>query len=202
MLTLYHAPNSRSTRIVTLLDELGAECDIRIVTIPRRDGSGGPDPKNPHPEKKVPYLVHDGTGVRESAAIVLYLTDLFPQAGLGPLPGDPRRGAYLSWLFWYAGVAEPVYVLSFAGVQHPMLNATFRGIAEVTARLEEALSRGPWLLGESYSAADLLVHSPFAWFPEGTPDVPAIRDWVARCQGRPAVARTAEFDRKAAPAPA
>ena len=74
------------------------------------------DPHNPHPDKKVPALVHDGTLVTESVAIIQYLTDQFPQAGLGPAIGDPRRGAYLTWLAYYAGVMEPVIAIEIGGL--------------------------------------------------------------------------------------
>lgn len=60
MLTLIHAPLSRSSRIIWLLEELGAEYEIRYVDIRRWDGSGGPDENNPHPHKQVPALLHDG----------------------------------------------------------------------------------------------------------------------------------------------
>ena len=196
MLTLYHAPISRSSRIVTLLDELGASDAVRIepVTIPRQDGSGGPDPRNPHPEKKVPLLVHDGEAIRETVAIVLYLTDLFPEGGMGPRAGEPGRGTYLAWLTYYAAVVEPVMVLAAAGMKHPILTATFRDMPELTARLTEGLDGRPYLLGARYSAADLILASPFAWFPDATPDVPAIRDWVARAHDRDSLRRTAERD--------
>lgn len=196
MLTLYHAPHSRSSRLITLIDEMSIrdQIEIKLVTIPRQDGSGGRDPANPHPEGKVPALVHDGTLITESAAIILYLTALFPGSGLAPKPGDPRRGEYLSWLFWYGNVMEPVLIFDAAGLSHPYLSATFRGVPEVTARIAKALEHQPYLLGQDYSAADLLVHSPYAWFTDATPDIPAIRDWVARCQAREAVARTRASD--------
>jgi glutathione S-transferase len=112
MMTLYHAPVSRSSAIATLVDELGIQdkVTVKIVSIPRMDGTGGTDPANPHPEGKVPLLVHDGHMIRERGAIILYLTDMFPAAGLGPLPGEPMRGEYLSWLSWYQGVMEPVLI--------------------------------------------------------------------------------------------
>lgn len=196
MLTLYHSPQSRSSRIVTLLDDLGAKdaVTIRPVTIPRQDGSGGPDADNPHPEGKVPLLVHDGDIIRETTAITLYLTDLFPKMRLGPKVGDPKRGSYLGWLAYYAGVVEPVMVLGAGGIEHPILTVTFRGMPELTTSLSKALEKAPYLLGERYSAADLILSSPFAWFPDATPDVPAIRDWVARSQDRASIVRTWQRD--------
>ncbi len=198
MLTLIHSPMSRSSRIVTLIDEMGIQDWVKIepVTIRRQDGSGGPDPSNPHPESKVPVLIHDGAMIRESGAIILYLTDMFPDSGLGRPVGHPQRGDYISWLHWYGSVMEPVLVCDAAGLSHPYLTATFRGVSELTAKLSAALKDGPYLLGAHYSAADLLVHSPYAWFKDATPDDPAIRDWVARCMARPSVARTTGFDSK------
>lgn len=180
MLLLYHSPKSRSTRIIALLHAMRVmdKVDIRVVTIPRQDGSGARDPANPHPEGKVPVLVHDGVEIWESAAIILCLTDLFPDAGLGEPAGDPQRGRYLSWLAWYGSVIEPVLVLSYIGVEHPALQATFRGMDQIAARLSAALADDPWLMGSRYTAADLLLASPFHWFPDATPDDPAIKDWV------------------------
>lgn len=201
MLTLYHAPRSRSSRIVRLLEELGAldHVEIRIVTVQRNDGSGGADPANPHPDGKVPILVHDGVEIWESSAIVLYLTDLFPGAGLGRSAGKPDRGAYLSWLAWYCGVVEPVIVFTAAGLSHPFLSSTFRGVPEINARLSAQLTKTSYLLGETFSAADLLLVSPYVWFPESAPDLPVIRDWIARCQARPSARWIEDFDAAQAP---
>lgn len=189
MLTFYHAPNSRSTSVMQLLHELGVADQVKteIVTIPRQDGSGGRDPKNPHPEGKVPYLTDGDDFVRERAAIMLYLTDRFPKAGLGRSVGDPQRGRYLSWLTWYQGVFEPVAILSWTGLSHPAIHASLRDYQTAIQRLDEVLSRQPYLLGDAFSAADLLCAGPFAWFGDKMPATPAIRDWVARCQDRDSV---------------
>lgn len=197
MLTLVHAPQSRSTAVLQLLDELGAldQVTIQTVTIHRLMlGSGAPDPANPHPEGKVPLLIHNGTLIRERNAILLYLTELFPDTGLGIPPGHPQRGAFLSWLAYYGNVMEPVFLGLFAGITAPAYHSVFRGPAEVTAALSGALTQGPWLLGDRYTAADLLISGVFAWAPEMIPDVPAIKDWIARCQARPSVARTLALD--------
>jgi glutathione S-transferase len=136
MLTFYHAPQSRSGRVLWLLHELDVPFRTVRCDIPRQDGSGARDPCNPHPDGKVPALEHDGVLITETAAIMLYLTDLFPHCQLGPAPGTPGRGAYLTWLFWYCGVVEPAYIAEVLGVaDHPVAQATFRGRAEIAARL-------------------------------------------------------------------
>ncbi len=188
MLTFFHAPQSRSSAIATLIEEMGIadRIEMRLVDIPRQDGSGRRDPSNPHPESKAPALVHDGHVITERGAVILHLTTLFPDAGLAPAVGTPDWGSYVTWLHWYQGVMEPVLIHGFAGLSHPVLDSTFRGVPEITARIDAALAKGPWLLGARFSAADLLVHSPYAWFQDTTPDVPSIRDWVERCKARPA----------------
>jgi glutathione S-transferase len=195
MLTFYHAPESRSSAIMTLIEELGIaeKIDIHLVDIVRvRSGTGAADASNPHPEKKAPCLVHDGHVITERGAILTYLTTLFPST-LAPVVGTPAWGAFLTWMNWYQGVMEPVLILDFAQVSHPSLTATFRGVPEVTARIRAALEQGPWLVGNTFTAADLLIHSPYAWF-GNIPDDPLIRDWVARCMARPARLRTLETD--------
>tara|TARA_R110002049_G_scaffold23545_3_gene83364 strand:+ start:85751 stop:86347 length:597 start_codon:yes stop_codon:yes gene_type:complete len=194
MPTLYHAPNSRSSGLVALVDELGADIDIQQVTVTRQDGSGGPDPINPHPEKKVPYLVDGDEHIRERGAIVAYLTDKYPQAGLGPLPGTAGRGAYLSWLFYYQGVMEPVIILHWAQISHPAVQANLRDFDTMIAQLAEALTGQPYLLGQDYSAADLLCSSPFVWMPDLLQDHQVIADWVARCSDRASIRRVATRD--------
>jgi glutathione S-transferase len=190
MLTLFHAPQSRSSRILWLLEELGAEYRIRYVDIPRMDGSGAPDAENPHPDKKVPALLHGDVLVTESAAICLYLTDLHPESGLGPAVGDPKRGAYLTWLAYYAGVIEPVVVVESAGLGgNEALARTFRGLGEMHRRVEQALASGPYLLGERFSAADLLLASLGQWARAMLPAGEPVASYLARMNERPALAR-------------
>lgn len=196
MLTLFHSPHSRSSAIVALVEEMGIadRLDLRVVTIPRADGTGRRDPANPHPEGKVPALVHDGRVITERGAIILHLCALFPEAGMAPLPGTPDWGTFAGWMAWYQGVLEPVLILQAAGVSHPYMTAAIRGTEEATARIRAALEKGPWLMGDSYSAADVLVHSPYAWFEDMTPDDPLIRGWVDRCKARPSRLAVLERD--------
>lgn len=198
MLTLVHAPRSRGTRVRVLLEEMGIAdvVDLRIVDILRQDGSGARDPDNPHPEGKVPALLDEGGGVvTETGAVMLMLTDMFPEGGMGPLQDDPDRGAYLTWLFWYGSVMEPVMIQKAAGLAHPWLKATYRGTEEMEARISAALARGPWLLGERFSAADILIQSPWHWFRDMEAGDPAIRDWVARGAERAAFRKVMDAER-------
>lgn len=185
MLTLYHAPNSRSGTITDLIERMGVTDQVKIVevTIPRQDGSGGRDPANPHPEGKVPYLTDGEDWVRERGAIILYLTDRF-DSPLGRPVGHPQRGRYVSWLVWYQGVCEPVGVFAAAGLSHPFLDATFRDLPTALAQIAAALEGQDYLLGDQMSAADLLIAGMLGFFPQIIPEEGPIKAWVARCHGQ------------------
>ena len=185
MLTLFHAPQSRSGRIVWLLEEIGAPYDIEYVDIFRAmTGTGKPDPANPHPDGKVPALLHDGGLVTESAAVALYLTDLFPKANLGAPVGSPERAAYLTWLAWTAGEMEPAYWARIKGETEsdPLLKARYDA---ANARILGALEHGPYLMGHRFTAVDVMVGSALAWGREFAPDSPLLDAYLARISGRP-----------------
>lgn len=189
MLTLYHAPQSRSSRILWLLEELGAEYDIVYIEIPRMDGSGAPDPNNPHPDKKVPALVHDGILITESIAMVIYLCDLFPDAGLAPKPEDPARGPYLSWLAYYAGVIEPVVHFQFFELSdHEGLRRTFRGREEMDRHILDALSKSAYIAGDSFTGADVIMASFGFLLRDMMPEGELVDAYLERCRARAALA--------------
>ena len=195
MLTLFHAPNSRSSNFIWLLEELGVDYRIAHCIILRRSGRGAPDPANPHPEKRVPALQHVDERVTEQAAIALYLTDSFPQAGLGPVHGAPGRARYLGWLAFFAGEADPVYNarLLYGARPDPM---TLRDQVRVRERVDGALAAGPYLLGEDFSAADVLMSGPLRWDPELGGGSVLIAAWLARLAARPAAQRAAQLDER------
>lgn len=190
MITLYHRPNTRSTRFVFLLEELAAPYALKLVTTRTRDG-GAVDPANPHPHGKVPVISDDGVIVFESSAIALYLTDRFPESRLGPLVGEPDRGAYLSWLAYYSGVMEPAFVCKFMNVTVPRGTAGWVAVEEVMPVVIDRLSSGPYMLGERFSAADVLFGTSFALFANSPllPKSPVIEAYVKRILERPAYAR-------------
>jgi len=185
MLTLFHAPQSRSSRLVWLIEELGAEVDIHYCDILRGDGSGAPDPANPHPDGKVPALLHEGALVTESGAVALYLTGLHPEAGLGFAAGDPRRGRLLTWMFWASGEFEPALWSKISGAVEadPMAARRYQ---QATDRLIEALWDGPWLMGETFTVADVIIGSGIGWARAHLPDSPVIDRYLERLAQRPA----------------
>jgi len=196
MITLYHAPRSRSSRFIFLLEELGVPYEIAKVNIRRGDGSGALDSGNPHPHGKVPVIRDGETVVYESAAIALYLTDKFPAAGIGPVVGDAKRGAYLTWLAYYAGVMEPSWTSAFMKTEVPRGTAGWVKTGEVMDLVNSTLAKSPYILGEKFSAADILIGTTFKLF-MGSPLLPKtdlLEAYVQRVVGRPAYARAAAKD--------
>ncbi len=196
MITLYHRPRTRSSRFIFLLEELEAPYLIRLVTTRTRDGTGAVDPANPHPHGKVPAISDDGEVVFESPAIALYLTDKFPKNGLGPLVGERQRGTYLSWLSYYTGVLEPAFMSKFMNVEVPRGTAGWVAVEEAMPAVLQGLSPGPYLLGERFSAADVLYGTTFAMFAQSPmmPKSAVIDDYVQRIVSRPAYARSQARD--------
>lgn len=193
MITLYHAPQSRSTRIIGLLEELGVPYTIRPVSIFRpMTGEGHGDPANPHPDKRVPAIEHDGQLLAESVAITLYLCDLYADRGLAPQPGDARRGAYLTWMIWYAAEFEPAMFAAFAGEldASPLKQRSYDAVIH---RIETALAKGHYMLGDKYSAVDFLLASALAFGRQAFPASDAIDAYIERC-ARPALVRGQALD--------
>lgn len=193
MLTLIHAPQSRSGRILWLLEELGAEYEVRYVSIRRWDGSGGPDENNPHPHKQVPALLHNGALVTESTAITQYLTDIFPDSDMGRRQDDPERGAYLSWLAYYSGVIEPAGTAFISGLTQANPDLA-KGYEAMCAHVVGTLDRQPYLLGDRISGVDLLLGGALAWMRKLLPESISVDRYVEGLTARPALARAREID--------
>lgn len=185
-ITLYHAPGSPSDRIVWLLEELNANYTTVVVPQPGVNGAVA-DPRNPHPHGYAPALVHHEQLVTESGAIALYLTDLFPDSPLGVPAGHPLRAQYLAWLFYQVGVSEPLVYMQATGML-ARDNAMSKLYAQMKHHLEKVLSAGPYLLGERFTAADILMISLVQQARSLLGPSPALDAYVARGE-RPARAR-------------
>jgi glutathione S-transferase len=159
MLTLFHSPGSFSSRIVWLLEELGADYRIEIVSYPKADGSNI-DPRNPHPHGYTPALAHDGQVVTETGAIALYLTDLFPESEIGVPVGHPLRARYITWLFYQVGLTEPLVYMK--GSKLLAQDAAMSHLNDAMMKhIEATLTAGPYILGERFTAVDILYMSLF-----------------------------------------
>jgi len=201
MIKLVHAPRSRSTAFLWLLEEAGEPYGIQYATIRRGDGSGSLDAANPHPHGKVPVLIDDKAVIFEQSAIALYVADKLPKADLGPRIEDPARGTFLTLLAYYSGVVEPAFTSKFLRVTVPRGSAGWVDSDEVMDFINGRLGSHPYIVGEKFTAADVLYASAFALFMnspllEGK-KTQQLQDYVARCVSRPARARALSKDQPA-----
>jgi len=202
-LTLYHAAPSRSSIVRWMLEEVGEPYDLHVVNLARGE-QHQPEHLAVNPMGKVPALRHGDAVVTEAAAICTYLADEFPQARLNVPVGDPRRGSYLKWLFFGPSCIEPAMTdRAFPRQEQPrrgMLGyGDFDTVMEVVAK---AVEPGPYLLGEQFTAADVIVGSTLRWgLMFGLlPTRPEFIAYVGRLEQRPALQRSVAADQKLAAA--
>lgn len=193
---LYWAPHTRSMRALWMLEETGCAYERVLVDI-TTGAQSHPDFLKINPMGKVPALVDGDMAVAESGAICAWLADRFPEAGLAPAADDPQRGRYLQWLFFSAGCAEPAYTEKMNGWTTDSSAAAWGGFDRVVAVQEEALSGGQWLLGERFSAADVVMGIDLHYcmnIMKIVPQKSVLQAYVARCLERPALQRAISID--------
>ena len=162
-ITFFHSPNSRSTGVLILLDELGADYHLHLLNINTGE-QRQPDYLKINPMGKVPAVVHHGALVTEQAAVYLYLADLYPEKGLAPPIGDPLRGPYLRWMVFYGSCFEPAVVdRSLKRDPPPLSTSPYGNYDTMLQTLTAQLEKGPFLLGEKFTAADVLWGTALTW---------------------------------------
>jgi glutathione S-transferase len=197
MMKLYWSPQSRAGRALWMMEEAGAPYERVLVDI-RSGAQNSPAFHKINPMEKVPALTDGDAAVAESAAICAYVAERVPEAGLAPPIGDPMRGRYLHWLFFASGCIEAAFTEKFTKASLPSTSmAGWGSFDRVIGVIEEAVAQGPWLLGERFSAADVMVGSDVNFginvFKLVEPR-PALTAYVARCTARPAFQRAQAID--------
>jgi glutathione S-transferase len=195
-IVLFHAPNSRSSGTLTLLEELGAPYELRVLNMQAGE-QRQPGFLAVNPMGKVPAILHGDVLVTEQVAVFLYLADLFPEAGLTPPVGDKRRGSYLRWMAFYAGCFEPAVVdKAMKRESAAQAMSPYGDFDTVMTTLSAQLRPGPFLLGEDFTAADVLWGSALGWTTAFglVPETPEIKAYIARTTSRPAAVRVREQD--------
>ena len=198
--TLYWSPMSGAMAPQALLEEVGAEYEKIAI-----DTEKGEHKKAEflavNPMGQIPALVlPDGTLMTESAAMLVQITDLHPDARLAPAPASPERAHFLRWLFFMASSLYGAYLRFYYAARHSSDPGSEEGIrAAALAELDdhfaivnEALAAGPYLLGESFSAVDIYLWMLVRWHPEPErllKDNPRLAELADRVQQRPAIAR-------------
>jgi glutathione S-transferase len=198
MITLYHAPQSRSVRPRWLLEEIGTDFTVVKLDMSKQEHKSEAHLRI-HPHGQVPALTDDGLTLIESAAICLYLADKFPAAKLAPALGTPERGRYYQWIVYAVATLEtPVLQVFMNTIMLPeaersaaQATAGREKFAEVAKVIADGIGRGPYLLGDQFSAADVMIGSTLAWasFMGLLDGQPALATYVERLAQRPAYQR-------------
>lgn len=199
-ITLFHAPRTRSTGVLVLLEELGAPYELRILNM-KAGEQRRPEYLAINPLGKVPALLDGDTLVTEQVAIYIHLADRFPQARLAPALDDPQRGAYLRWMVFYAACWEPALVDAWLErAPAPPDQTPYGSFEAMLDVLERQLARGPYVLGERMTAADVLWGTALSWgMMFGlVPKRPAFVAHAELMGARPAAMRVGERDARLA----
>jgi glutathione S-transferase len=194
--TLYHAPHSRSSATLTLLEELGAPYRLHVLSLNAGD-QRQPAYLAVNPMGKVPAVKHGDALITEQVAIFIYLADLFANAGLAPQIGDPLRGPYLRWLAFYGACFEPaIGDRALKREPAPQRMSPYGDYDSVLGAIVGQLRKGPYMLGERFSAADVLWGSALTWTTNFklVPELPEFRAYLSRWSSRPSVARVSAKD--------
>ena len=194
--TLFHSPQSRSFGALALLEELGADYELQLL-----DQKKGEQRQAAYlavnPMGKVPAVRHGDALVTEQVAVFLYLADLYPEAGLAPPIGDPLRGPYLRWIAFYGSAFEPALVdRAMKREPAPPGMSPYGDYDTMLSTLTAQLARGPWMLGERYSAADVLWGVALTWTTSFklAPELPEITGLMERVNSRAGVSRARDLD--------
>ena len=196
--TFYHSPNSRSAGVLVLLEELNADYETFVLSLKageqRQAGYLAINPMG-----KVPAIRHGEALITEQVAIYQYLAELYPEAGLAPPVGSPLRGPFLRWLAFYGSSFEPALVdRSLKREPAPPSTCPYGDFDTMFKTLTDQLAKGPYILGEQFSAADVLWANALRWTTmfQLVPMTPVIQAYIDRVTSRPAAARAAAKDQQ------
>jgi glutathione S-transferase len=190
----YTSPQSRGRIVRRMLEECGAVYRTDVLS---REQMKSANYLRLNPMGKVPALVYDGRVVTESAAIIAFLADAYPEAQLAP--SLAQRQDYYRWLFFAAGPLEAAVTNKALGVVVAPEQSGFVGYGNydlVVNTLSEAVTRTPFIAGDHYSAADVFVgsHIDYGLRFRTLPETPALRGYLDRLISRPAWVRAAQLD--------
>ena len=192
----YWCEKSRAFRIAWMMEELGLPYERIRVDIRDNDAERDAEFLAASPLGKVPALIDGKTKLWDSGAICLHLADTYPVAGLGVASGDPRRGAFLQWIMFTNAVIEPAMVEKFADLEVQPLRYGHGSFDQMIETLENGISAGPWIMGDRFTAADVLLGSSthfletFGVLPGASP----LKAYAERCRARPAFQAAQSFD--------
>jgi glutathione S-transferase len=189
-IVLYYAPRTRAFTALWLLEELGLPYTRESFDL-RSGRHKQADYLAMNPQGKVPTVTVGEVAISETGAIACYLCERFPETGLAPGADEADRAAYLRWLFFSGSCIEPAYAQRFMKWEIRPSSAAWGSYEQVVETLITGVEPGPWLLGERFTAADIVIGSgldfgiKFGALPKDGP----LTDYTERVKARPSFAR-------------
>ena len=191
MMKLYWSPRTRSFTTLWLMEETGVPYERVLIDI-HKGSQRTLEFLAVNPMGKVPALADGDATLAEAAAICAYVAERYPQARLAPELGDEHRAKYLYWLFFAPSCIEPAIAQIATKMELSTVAAGWGDAQRVIDVLDGALQKGPWLLGENFSAADIVIGSGLNFgvrLFKMIPSRPSFDAYIARCMARPAFQR-------------
>ncbi|MEZ5763218.1 MAG: glutathione S-transferase family protein [Xanthobacteraceae bacterium] len=195
MIKIYWAPRTRSFTTLWMMEETGQPYE-RVLIDTSAGAQKSPDYLAINPMGKVPALKDGDATMAEAAAICAYVADRYPAARLAPPVGDPARAKYLYWMFFAPSCIEPAIMQIFTKLEVPASSAGWGDATQVFDVLDQAVAKGPWLLGDDFSAADVVIGSGLNYairLFKMVPARPSFDRYLDRCAARPAFQRATEI---------
>lgn len=188
---LYWSARTRAARAVWMLEETGVAYQRVAVDLKLPAAERDPGLLAASPMGKVPALEDGEVRMADSAAICLYLADRYAGGRLAPAVDEPDRGRFLYWMLFTPGVIEPAMAEKAGGWTPQPSHFGWGSFDAMIRTLEQGLAAGPWLLGERFTAADVMVGSSavFMRLFKMLPASPLIEAYADRCLARPAYQR-------------
>jgi len=188
MIKLYWCPKTRAMRALWMLEESGVPFERVHIDIRNQQAKDDPEFRAASPQGKVPALVDGPVRISDSGAICAYVADAYPAAGLAPPIGDSQRGAYLQWLMFTNSNIEPAMAEKFSGLAPSRVAHGWGDYPSMMSTLREGLRKGPWILGERFTSADVMLGSAVHFLDmfKILGDEPVLKAYVDRCMARPA----------------
>jgi glutathione S-transferase len=191
MIQLYWAPRTRSFSSLWLMEETGQPYERVLVDL-SKGAQKAPEYLAVNPMGKVPALKDGEATLAEAAAICAYVAERYPEAKLAPSLSDPLRAKYLYWLFFAPSCIEPAMVQVATKIEMSSVSAGWGDAQRVFDVLDAALAKGPWILGETFSAADIAIGSGLNFAVRLFKMVPSrssFERYIDACAARPAFQR-------------
>ncbi|MDX1516148.1 MAG: glutathione S-transferase [Woeseiaceae bacterium] len=192
---LFWAPQTRSTRAIWMLEELGIDYERELVDIRSPDRSDSAEFRTASPMGKVPALIDGETAMSESAAICLYLADRYGGGRLAPAVDAAERGRFLYWIMYTPAVVEPAMSEKFSGIEPNRGRSGWGDFDSMIATWEQGLGDDDWIVGNQFSAADVMLGSSavFLRMFDMLPDLAVLGAYADRCLQRPAYRKAIEI---------